>query len=365
MNKYITAADKLLEYILLNHWNGQALIGPDPGLRFNYRIGRFIKSYLRGLPWTDRYFFLQAQGYWILGNWTLYKKMGREQNREIALSCSSHIIEQQREDGAWNYPLPQWKGRIATVEGIWAAIGLLESYRQTGDAAFLDSALHWLKFMDQSIGYERVGDGLAINYFADHGDTSVPNNSTNVLRFLAELKAVTGDKTYLQPCAEMIKFLQYVQMPTGELPYAVRSGNGGEARPHFQCYQYNAFQCLGIMRYYEITEDKSALPIISNLLGFLSKGLDEDGHAFYDCNNHYRAITYHAAALGSAFIKSKKLGLKSYEDLAQRAFSYVLSMQNPDGGFVHSRKDYNLLSDHRSYPRYLAIILYFFLMQDP
>jgi hypothetical protein len=363
-NEYLRAAVKLQEYLFANHWNGQALIGPDPGLRLNYRIGRFIKSYLRRLSWNDDVYILQAQGYWVLGNWALFKRTGEEKNREIALRCSEHITAQQRNDGAWDYPLPQWKGRIATVEGIWASIGLLESYRQTAAPAFLTGALQWYEFMNESIGFQRVGDGLAINYFANFGDVQVPNNSTNVLRFLAELTDATRDETYLQPCAELLTFLQKAQETTGEFPYAVRGENGGKGRLHFQCYQYNAFQCLGLMRYYEITGDKAALPLISGVLRFLRNGLGADGHAFYQCGNRYRAVTYHAAALGATFTKASHLGLESWEDLAHRAFSYVLRLQRPEGVFVHSRKDYHLLSDHRSYPRYLAMILYSLLIQD-
>jgi hypothetical protein len=364
MNQYLRAALKLQQYLFANHWNGQGLIGPDPGLRFNYRVGRFVKSYLRRLSWNDDVYFLQAQGYWVLGNWALFNRTGEEKNREIALRCSEHIMAQQRNDGAWDYPLPQWKGRIATVEGIWGSIGLLETYRHTADPAFLTSALQWHKFLNESIGFQRSGGGLAINYFANYGDAAVPNNSTNVLRFLAELKEVTGNKTYLQPCAELITFLQNVQQTTGELPYAVRGEAGGEENLHFQCSQYNAFQCLGLMRYYEITGDKVVLPLISKVLGFLRKGLGADGHAFYQCGNRYRAVTYHTAALGAVFAKASHLGFERCEDLAHRTFFYVLRLQRPDGGFVHSRKDYYLLSDHRSYPRYLTMILYSLLIQD-
>jgi hypothetical protein len=168
----------------------------------------------------------------------------------------------------------------------------------------------------------------------------------------------------LQPCAELLTFLQNVQETTGELPYVARGEAGGTGRPHFQCYQYNAFQCLGLMRYYEITRDEAALPLISGVLDFLRKGLGTDGHAFYQCGNRYRAVTYHTAALGAAFAKASHLGFERCEDLAHRAFCYVLGLQGPNGGFAHSRKDYYLLSDHRSYPRYLTMILYSLLIQD-
>jgi hypothetical protein len=44
-NEQPQAAYRLHDYLLREHWKGQALGGPDPGVCFNYRIGRFLKSY--------------------------------------------------------------------------------------------------------------------------------------------------------------------------------------------------------------------------------------------------------------------------------------------------------------------------------
>src|SRR5205814_7194699 len=185
MDQYLNAAVKLHAYLVARHWTGQALIGPDPGIRLNYRIGRFVKGYLGGVAWRDDVYFLQAQGYWILDNWALFKSTHDEKTRQIAIRCSEHVLGQQRPDGAWDYPLPQWRGRFATVEGIWAALGLLETYRHTTGARFLSGAVRWHAFMTERIGYQKIGDGLAINYFANYREHAVPNNSTDVLQFLA------------------------------------------------------------------------------------------------------------------------------------------------------------------------------------
>ncbi len=40
----LQAAISLHRYMVGRHWTGHALVGPDPGIRFNYRIGRFVKS---------------------------------------------------------------------------------------------------------------------------------------------------------------------------------------------------------------------------------------------------------------------------------------------------------------------------------
>ena len=362
MNKFLTAAEKLHSAIVAKHWNDGALIGPDPGVRFNYRIWRFLKSYLRRFEWHDNYYYLQAQSYWILANWAFFDRTGDESYRKIARRCAETILTHQRPDGAWNYPHPEWKGRIATVEGIWASIGLLEAYNRSSDDKFLQGALKWYKFMVDKIGFQRMGDELSINYFANRGDGRVPNNSTTMLSFLAELTHATGNKDYLEHSTGLVTFIGNVQMASGELPYAVAGPINTEFnRPHFQCYQYNAFEALSLMKYYEITLDANIVPVIKKMMDYLSSGIAEDGHACYDCGNKYRAVTYHAAALAAAFTRAEQLGFEGYRQTAERAYEYVLRLQNEDGSFYHSKGDYRIISDNRSYPRYLSMILFHLL----
>lgn len=363
MDRCLNSALKLYRYLLARHWDGHGLIGPDPGVRFNYRIGRFVKSYLPSRRWNDDLYYLQAQGYWVLANWSLYARTGDASHRDVAVRCSEHMLSRQRRDGAWDYPNPEWKGRVATVEGIWASHGLLETCRQTGDRTFLAHVLRWHQFLVDRIGFQRTRDELAVNYFAGPDGARVPNNSTDALRFLAELADVTGKATYLQPCAGLLTFVRRAQQPTGEMPYTVEDNAGRTPRPHFQCCQYNAFQCLGLMRYHQLTNDPAPLPIISGVLQFLRTGLAADGHALYQCGNQHRSVTYHAAALGAALAQAGELGIHGYADLSDRAFSHVLRMQRPDGGCIYSRGDYHLLSDRRSYPRHLAMILYHLLLR--
>jgi glycosyltransferase involved in cell wall biosynthesis len=349
------AAISLHRYMVARHWTGHALIGPDPGIRFNYRIGRFVKSYLRQVRWNDDYYYLQGQGYWTLSNWRLFDLLREETYREIAVRCSASILTAQRPDGAWEYPNPEWRGRIATVEGTWASIGLLETYRRTGEASFLTGGLRWHRFLVETIGFQRIGDTLAANYFAHRTGTRVPANSAIVLRFLAELADVTREQAYLEQAGGLLRFFRSTQRASGEFPYAVE-GTRELRRVHFQCYQYNAFLCLELSRYYELTRNPDFLQPVPRLLDFLATGVAPDGHAFYACGNAHRAVTYHAAAVAAALSAGARLGIGAY-DLADRAYAYVLGRQRPDGGFPYSQRDYRLLSDQRSYPRYLAMIL--------
>jgi hypothetical protein len=350
------AGMRLHDYMVAHHWTGDALVGPDPGIRFNYRIGRFIKSYVPQVDWGDNYYYLQCQGYWALANWRLFDLLGESRYRDIAVRCSASMLDTQRPDGAWDYPNPEWRGRIATVEGTWGSIGLLETYRHTGDASCLEGAVRWHRFLVETIRFQRVADTLAANYFADcTGGVRVPANSSIVFRFLAELADVTGERNYAEQTGGLLRFFQSAQAATGEFPYAV-PGAADLRRDHFQCYQYNAFLCLDLIRYYELTRDAEALALVQRILSFLSGGVGADGHAFYACRDAHRAVTYHAAAVAAALRAGATLGFVSH-DRSDRAYAYVTARQRPDGGFPHSERDYRLLSDRRSYPRYLAMIL--------
>jgi hypothetical protein len=363
MDQHFQAALKLHQYLVCRHWREQGLIGPDSGIRFNYRVGRFVKSYLRFIPWYDEYYYLQAQSYWVLSNWRLFTLTHEETYRQIAVRCSALMLTQQRTDGAWVYPNREWKGRIATAEGTWGALSLLETYRNTGDPTFLLGVLRWHQFLVKNIGWQQIGEELAINYFANRSGSRIANNSAFVLRFLVELADLTGDKTYLQPCDGLLTFLQRVQEPTGEFPYAVNGTIDDESRLHFQCYQYNAFQCLDLMKYYEITGEAVPLALITKVLGFLRQGLAGDGHALYECGASawHREVTYHTAALAAAFVKAEQLSVGGYGDLAVRAYAHLLDLQRPDGSFPHSQRDYFILKDQRPYPRNLSMILYHLL----
>ena len=362
MDRMFSAATRLHGYLVSHHWQGKRLVGPDPGIRFNYRIGRFLKSYMGARPWGDDLYYLQGQGYWVLGNWRLWELTGDNAYREIAVAASESMLAEQSEEGAWGYPNPEWAGRIATAEGTWGALGLLESHRLSGEDHFLESALRWHGYVMSSVGFQQVGDELSVNYFAHqpHGPR-VPNNSALLLRFLAELTRVTGDEAYLQPAAGLMRFMTAAQLDSGEFPYTVKGQDGRTGRTHFQCFQYNAFQCLDLMRYHELTGDSAAMPTIQQVLGFLSGGLGSSGQAHYQCDNRHTTVTYHTAVMAAAFAKAAELGIDGYQGSADRAYFYVLDRQRRDGGFEHSHGDYRVLSDRRSYPRYLSMILYHIL----
>ena len=138
------------------HWRGDALVGPDVGVRFNYRAGRFVKSALRALPWGDDLYYLQAQAYWVIANWRLSDEDDDRFGR-MATRCSDEMVRRQRVDGAWDYPNPAWKGRVATAEGTWAALGLLESYTRTREPRYLESARRWYDYLQTRSEERRVG----------------------------------------------------------------------------------------------------------------------------------------------------------------------------------------------------------------
>ncbi len=359
--KFLNAALKLHGAIEKRHWNGDALVGPDPGIRWNARIGRFLKSATRIINWSDQHVYIQAQAYWIFDNWQLFDATGDPRFEQIALACSRNLRRIQQPDGHWVFPNPEWRGRIQTVEGCFGALALTESYRRTNNLNFLTGATLWTQFMVEQTGFQHDGDQCCVNYFAGQYKRQIPNNATLAIWQLAELRDVTGSHEHDHLIDGMLTFLAAVQLPTGELPYGVASG-GASDRIHFLCYQYNAFEFMDLARYWELTGDERACAIMRPLAAYLADGLTAEGSARYDCHHAAPTVTYYAAAIACALDVATRLGLGDYADLSERGYRWVLSQQHKDGSLrVHSKRNYKILSDRRSYPRYLAMVLHHLL----
>jgi len=362
MNPYLQAAERLAECSINHHWTGKALIGPDPGVRFNSRIWRFFKSYLRFIPWKDDRYFLQCQGYWIRNMWTLFNLTGEEKYKQIAVTATETVLEQQRPEGFWEYPLPEWRGRIATVDGDYAALGLLATYRETQDQQLLEGVIRWYEYLIHKIGFQEYRGTRCINYFASLYNDMVPNNTTLTLELLGELYHATRKKAYLEHSRDMVRFLKMAQLESGELPYAF-DWPGAKGRTHFLCYQYNCFQFIDLAAYWEFTKDMKVIEVMKPLIHYIQTGITGDGHAKYNCFKAYPEVTYYTAVLGAALLRARQIGLDDFSDLENRAFQRVLQRQEKNGGFVYSTRNYGLLHDKRSYPRYLSMILRHLLMK--
>lgn len=338
-----------------------AIIGPDPGVRFNYRLWRFLKGYTPWVGWRDGLYYLQCQGYWVMANWVLAQG-NSDRYAEIAVAASDQILSRQRSDGAWDYPNPEWKGRVATVEGTFATFALTETFRRTGEQKYLYAALKWHDFFSHSIGFQVYQGTTAVNYFAERPSNPVPNNSSLILRYLANLAMITGDQRYAEKCSSVVDFLTKFQQTTGEFPYVV-----DEPRMlHFQCFQYHSFIYLDTWNYYQMTGDERVVEVLQGVLRFLEGALAPNGYGYYQCDQHYRTVNYHTAAIATALHTSHNIGLPTdkvddYRRRSRLAFDYLLKQQQPDGSFSHSRGDYRIICDHRRYPRYLAMMLYHLL----
>lgn len=359
-NEHVAAARRLYRYVVENHLDDGALIGPDCGVRLSFRAGRFVKSLLP-LQWRDSLYYAQGQAYWILGCWRLFDRGAQPDAAQLALTCADRLIERQRPDGAWDYPNPAWRGRIATAEGTWAAIALLECYRRTGQSRYLDAALRWDAFLEAKVGFQQSDDTLAVNYFAGRGGDRVPNNTAFVLRFGADLRDVSGDSRVGDRSDWMLAFLDQARLASGELPYALPANGHGGGTLHFQCFQYNAFECLDLIRYHEITGDERALPLIEGLAHFVAGGIVANGRTRYSCTDEWPHVTYHSTVTGAALRAATRGGVVAAEPLAERAYGAALALQRPNGSFPYSRRDYGFLSDTRPYPRNLAMILFHLL----
>src|SRR5437867_9398834 len=95
------AASRLHGYLAEEFWNGHALAGPDSGVRFSWRVGRFVKSYLHALPWSDKLVYFQGQGYWIFANWLMADLIGGSRCEPIARACTEYVLASQQPDGYW------------------------------------------------------------------------------------------------------------------------------------------------------------------------------------------------------------------------------------------------------------------------
>lgn len=363
------AADRLYNYLIGHHIGKDgAVTGPDFGVRLNLRVGRFIKSYLRFLPWSDTYYYTQGQTYWILDNLELHKLTGmlkRVQHDtgasvylENAVKCCDTMLARQTPEGYWEFPNNEWEGVIATVETCFGGLGLLAVYEATRDERYLSAAKRTYDYIIRETGFQSYDeDSLAVNYFSNRVRGLVPNNSTLAVWFCAALSRATGDPKYLdQYCAPMINFLIRCQLESGELPYSIGSDQY-KGRDHYQCFQYNSFQFMDLVEYHRITNDAGVLPMMSKLAEFLSQGLTAEGNIRADCASDWPVRHYCTAAISAALARATQEGCGDYADIAARGFAKLMSWQRKDGGFGFSVRDYRFLSDQRSYPRVMCMAL--------
>ena len=181
-----------MAHLLAHHLHDGRLAGADQGVRWNIRVRRFVKSYLRWLRPIERYYFLQGQAYFAFASWTLGDVTGDARFHDHARRATRVVRETQREDGAWAYPLPERKHLIATVEGDFGAVTMLEAFERDGDPAWLEAALKWHSYVEREIGYQEHPAGLCVNYFQKPRGL-VPNNTCEWIWVLGRFAHATGD----------------------------------------------------------------------------------------------------------------------------------------------------------------------------
>lgn len=358
----IESAERLHSSLSRTHYADGILHGPDPGVRFNLRAWRFLKSAFDFIPWGDDYVFTQTQGYWVLGNWLLHDATGQPRYREIAIRCSEATLAMQVDDGYWKYPLPERRHLIATLEGIWGGVALLATCHREAREDLLEGAVRAYEFIVKRIGFQDHPVGKVINYF-DQPRGKVTNNSVIAAWYFLRLWQATRDDRFLEHVSALRDFAAAVQLPTGELPYIL--GNQYEnSRPHYLCYQYNAFQFLHLAWSNSLMPGCWADLVIRRLARYLETGVQPTGACSKDCR-HARGggpeVDYYTAVMGAALYEASRRGLGVRPELVEACYNRLLSHQRPDGRFDHSYRDYGFLSDRRSYPRYLAMTLFHLL----
>jgi len=361
---YCSKAAESLYDSLLRHVDERGRIhGPDSGVRWNLRVGRFVKSYLGFVPWRDTgLYFVQAQGYWIRSNTALYEHTGEVRYLDAARACAEVLLERQSAQGYWVFDDPAWGGRITSVDGCFGSLGLLALFRAIGEQRYLDAAIRWYGFMANEIGFQKLDeDCLSLRYFANHGRGMVPNNSTLALWLIGELKGATEDDHFVEHAPGLLNFLEKCQTQSGEFPYSIKTEQG-YGRDHYLCFQYHAFQFLDLAGYARITKCERARELLRKVAEFLSNGLTERGDAKYNCFKTRPMVPYYTAAVSAALLSASRMGIGDYTDLAERGFTRLVDLQRGDGGFDYSVGNYLILKDRRSYPRMQAMILRHLLM---
>jgi hypothetical protein len=328
----------------------------------NLRGWRFLKSALDFVPWGDDYVFTQTQGYWVLGNWLLYDATGDPRYRDIAIRSSEATLALETDEGYWKYPLPERRHLVATLEGIWGGTALLATYHRESRKDLLNGAVRAYDFMVNRIGFQNHPVGKVINYF-DRPRGKVTNNSVIAAWYFLRLWEATQEERYLQHVSPLLDFVAAAQLPTGELPYII--GNQYEkSRPHYLCYQYNAFQFLHLAWSNFLKPGRWAEPLLRRLARFLETGVHQTGACSKNCR-HARGggpeVDYYTAAMGAALHEALRLRLGVRPELIVACYNRLLAHQRTDGGFDYSYRDYGVLSDRRSYPRYLAMTLFHLL----
>jgi len=360
-NDLAQGALRLHAYLARHHLRGDLLAGPDAGIRFNLRLWRFAKSALGLRQGPERHVFTQGMAYWVLANGRLYDLRRDPGFLASAVRGADALLGLQREDGSWPYPLRERRHLVATIEGNWAALALLDAFRRTGDERHRQGALRWKRFLLERIGFQDVQGTRAVNYF-DKPRGNVPNNSTNTLWFFSELASVDPDPALEEGIQGMKAFLRRAQTRDGEFPYILASPYEA-AKAHYLCYQYNAFQFLDLAAFHQKSRDPEVLEMLRALAGFLDRGMDEEnGLAKASCLTARPFVLYHTAAVAAALRRAYRLGLLPSEEKSLRGCRALLDRQRPDGSFPYSFADYGFLRDDRSYPRPLAMILYFLLI---
>ena len=354
--------EQLHAYLVRRHYTKGLLHGPDPGVRFNWRLWRFAKSALEFFPWGDDYVFMQTQGNWVLANWVLFDATDNELYRRIALEATDATLALQKPEGYWTYPLPERRHLIAALEGIWGAVPLLVTYARTSRTELLRAAERVYEFLINRIGFQQHQPGEVINYF-DKPRGKIPNNSVIAVWFFLRLWQASGSERYLEHVVPLLEFIAAVQLPTGEIPYIVDSPLE-RGRDHYLCFQYNAHQFIHLCRSEMLRPGVGTKPIFSKLWSFLQRGVQPNDSCANDCASAGGTgpeVDYYTAALGSAAHYAFRMGVDLNDEIAQRCFARVLARQKPDGSFGFSTGNYGFLKDSRSYPRYQAMTLYHLL----
>ncbi|HEX7010869.1 MAG TPA: hypothetical protein VF184_12875, partial [Phycisphaeraceae bacterium] len=193
----------------------------------------------------------------------LYDHTGQDAFLQAHLKVSERLVADQNPPGNWvdYWPCHAGQGRFHPRQTYWWALPLIETYRRTGQARFLETAIASGRFCRRAM---RADGGYIRGTYADFNTDSFGHETSGsacaALLFLRLLE-VTGDAQWLEPAQRALRFGMRVQFREpqdknlrGAVLEKVLPPDGTDRSPYYLRDLGTIFFTLAATRYLEVVE---------------------------------------------------------------------------------------------------------------
>ena len=288
-------------------------------------------------------------------NIEMYKKTKDKEYLNQAIDGSNWLIQNQNKAGFWVFTTFERKRRrVQTVDSTMGALALISLYKVTGNSKLLLISKRWLEYIINN-GLIKKKDHTYCMYYLDGDmeDLEVTNVACCIVHLMSEFYKVSNEGKYKKIADNLIPFIKSMQLSSGEFRYSSK-------RDHYQGPQYNAFQLIFLLSYYEITKDKDLKNILEATKNYLESSVNKDGSVQfgpvkYAFNTSNRKLYYHSAAVAAALSEYKYQIGNVNERKILDSISFALLGQRIDGSFSFGQNAlFGLIDDIVPYPRYIG-----------